>query len=96
MDGWTFLTNHGQVFLCIARMPRSTAREIAQVVGITERATQRIIDDLESGGYLTRHREGRRNYYEIHAELPMRHPAQRGYAVRELLTLLAPRSEPPQ
>jgi predicted ArsR family transcriptional regulator len=87
---WTFLTNHTQVLLCVARNNRSTAREIAAVVGITERAVQRLLDDLQAGGYITRQREGRNNIYAIHAERPMRHPAQAGYSVRELLELLCP------
>lgn len=88
MSSWTFLTNHAQVFLSIARNPRITAREIAEVVGITERAVQRIIGDLEAGGYIRRHREGRRNRYELHPDRPMRHPQQHGHNVRELLDLL--------
>ncbi|MCY0898105.1 MAG: MarR family transcriptional regulator [Firmicutes bacterium] len=89
MSHWTFLTNHAQVLLCLARNGgRMTAREISQTVGITERAVQRILDDLEEAGYISRHREGRQNHYEIHPELPMRHPAQRGRAIRDLLSLL--------
>ncbi len=92
MSSWTFLTNHAQVLLCIAQNRRSTAREIAATIGITERAVQRILDDLEAAGYLSRARDGRQNVYTIHADRPMRHPAQHGTAVRELLELLA---EPP-
>ena len=88
MAQWTFLTNHAQVLLCIARNDRLTAREIAAAVGITERAVQRILDDLEDAGYLSRFRDGRNNRYEIHPERPMRHPAQGGHAVQDLLTLL--------
>lgn len=90
MRGWTFLTNHSQVLLCIARNSRITAKEIATVVGITERAVQRILDDLEDAGYISRSREGRKNVYAIHAERPMRHPAQEGFTVRDLIELLAP------
>ncbi|BDG59727.1 helix-turn-helix transcriptional regulator [Caldinitratiruptor microaerophilus] len=93
MSEWTFLTNHAQVLLCIARNSRLTAREIAATVGITERAVQRILDDLEEAGYISRFRDGRRNRYEVHPELPMRHPAQRGRAVKELLNLLMPSEE---
>lgn len=93
MSEWTFLTNHAQVLLCIARNTRLTAREIAATVGITERAVQRILDDLEEAGYISRFRDGRRNRYEVHPELPMRHPAQRGRAVKELLDLLMPSEE---
>ena len=89
MSEWTFLTNHAQVLLCIARNGRLTAREIAATVGITERAVQRILDDLEDVGYISRFRDGRKNRYEIHQELPMRHPAQRGRAIRDLLELIA-------
>lgn len=88
MAGWTFLTNHAQVFLCVAQHSRFTAKQIAATVGITERAVQRILDDLEKDGYISRFREGRKNVYEIHADLPMRHPAQHGHAVRDLLDLL--------
>lgn len=88
MAEWTFLTNHSQVLLCIVRNGRLTAREIADIVGITERAVQRILDDLEAAGYISRFREGRKNRYEIHPELPMRHPAQRGRAIKDLLELL--------
>ncbi|OLZ08839.1 helix-turn-helix transcriptional regulator [Sulfobacillus thermosulfidooxidans] len=91
MSDWTFLTNHSQVLLCLARNDKKalTAREIATIVGITERAVQRILDDLEEAGYISRFRDGRRNRYEIHPELPMRHPAQRGRAVKDLLAILA-------
>lgn len=89
MSKWTFLTNHAQVLLCLVRNGgRMTAREIAGVVGITERAVQRILDDLEEAGYISRFRDGRQNRYEIYPDLPMRHPAQQGRAIRELLELL--------
>lgn len=88
MSEWTFLTNHAQVLLCIAHKGRLSAREIAARVGITERAVQRILDDLEDAGYISRFRDGRKNRYEIHPDLPMRHPAQRGLAIRDLLELL--------
>lgn len=90
MSTWTFLTNHAQVLLSIARNRRITAREIAQSVGITERAVQRILDDLEQAGYLSRTREGRQNVYEVYVDQPMRHPAQHNTAIRELLALLLP------
>jgi predicted ArsR family transcriptional regulator len=89
MAGWTFLTNHSQVLLCVARNRHSTAREIASVVGITERAVQRILDDLEDSGYISRVREGRKNLYSVHPDQPMRHPAQQGHSIQELLDLLA-------
>ncbi len=90
MSEWTFLTNHSQVLLCLGHNGgRMTAREIAELVGITERAVQRILDDLEDAGYISRYRNGRQNRYEIHPDLPMRHPAQRGHAIKDLIDLLS-------
>lgn len=90
MAHWTFLTNHAQVLLCVARNERLTAKEIAAFVGITERAVQRLLDDLEESGYLSRFRDGRNNRYELHTERPLRHPAQQGYEINELLELFTP------
>jgi DNA-binding IclR family transcriptional regulator len=87
---WTFLTNHAHVLLTIAADPGIRARDIAQRVGITERAAQRIVAELESAGYLTRWREGRRNHYEVHSEVRLRHPVEQHHAVGQLLQLLAP------
>jgi DNA-binding MarR family transcriptional regulator len=87
---WTFLTNHGHVLLCIARNPDVRMRDIAAAVGITERAVQVIIVDLEEAGYLTRSRVGRRNRYELHTALPLRHPLEREHKVHELLAVLVP------
>lgn len=92
MANWTFLTNHAQVLLAIADNSRLTAREIAAAVGITERAVQRILADLEEAGYISRSRDGRNNRYAIHPERPMRHPAQQGHAISDLLDLLRPAS----
>lgn len=83
---WTFLTNHAQVFLCVAENTRLTAREIAGIVGITERAVQRILVDLEDEGYVQHVREGRSNLYTIDMNKPLRHPAQHGQPVRDLLS----------
>ncbi len=85
---WTFLTNHAQVLLCIANDPDIRLRDVADTVGITERAAQRIVVDLAESGFLERERRGRRNRYLIHAETEMRHPAQEGYEIGELLDLL--------
>ncbi len=89
MAEWTFLTNHAQVLLCINRNHRITAREIAEIVGITERAVQRIVSDLSESGYVESTRVGRRNRYEVNRSLRLRHPAQRNLDVGELLDLLA-------
>src|SRR5262249_10664242 len=84
---WTFLTNHTQVLLCIARDSDARLRDVAQSVGITERAAQRIVGDLIDAGYVIRERVGRRNRYEINGEAAMRHRAQVGHEVGELLEL---------
>jgi DNA-binding MarR family transcriptional regulator len=85
---WRFISNHTQVLLCIAENRETRLRDIADHVGITERAAQRIVADLVDAGYVTRERAGRRNHYTINRDLEMRHPAQLGFDVGPLLDLL--------
>jgi DNA-binding MarR family transcriptional regulator len=85
---WTFVTNHTQVLLCVANDPDVRLRDVAETVGITERAAQRIVADLIAAGYLERVRVGRRNRYTINGQTAMRHRAQRGHEIGELLDLL--------
>jgi DNA-binding MarR family transcriptional regulator len=85
---WRFLSNHTQVLLCLHRDPNARFRDIAQRVGITERAAQRIVAELVESGYVESERNGRRNHYSINTDIAMRHPAQRGHEVGELLDLL--------
>ncbi|MBO4205408.1 helix-turn-helix transcriptional regulator [Micromonospora echinofusca] len=85
--GWTFLTNHAHVLLALARDPQARLRDVADLVGITERAAQGIVADLESGGYLTRERVGRRNRYTINQAGRFRHPAEEEHAVGELIRI---------
>jgi len=87
---WTFLTNHSHVLICLARDPRLRLRDLAEQVGITERAVQGIVNDLEAAGCLTRHREGRRNRYDIVTDRPMRHRVERQHLVGDLLSAMAP------
>jgi DNA-binding MarR family transcriptional regulator len=87
---WTFVTNHTQVLLTIARDSDVRIRDIAAIVGITERAAQRIVADLIEAGYVTRERIGRRNHYSVNPGLKMRHPSQREQDVGPLLDLLSP------
>ena len=82
------MTNHTQVLLCIAEDEDVRTRDIAQKVGITERAAQRIVADLAESGFITVERVGRRNRYTIDRDAAMRHDAQTGYAIGELLDLL--------
>lgn len=91
---WTFLTNHSHVLICLARDPGLRVRDVAEQVGITERAVQKILGELESGGYLVRTRVGRRNRYEVYPDRPMRHQVERGHTVGELLDVLVPTTQP--
>ena len=93
MRDWTFLTNHAHVLLCVARDPDARLRHIAECVGITERATHRIVCDLIDAGYLTKRRVGRRSTYEVHGELPLRHPMEEDHPVAEILACLLDRRE---
>lgn len=88
-NSWHFLTNHAQVLLCIQNNPDARMRDIAETVGVTERAAQRITNDLVEAGYLARERIGRRNRYRINRKARMRHPAQREHPIGELLGLLS-------
>jgi DNA-binding MarR family transcriptional regulator len=85
---WTFLSNHAHVLLLIAREPEIRLRDVAVRVGITERAVQRIVADLEEGGYLERERKGRRNRYRVHRDRPLRHPVEAHRNIGTLLSLI--------
>lgn len=93
MGQWTFLSNHGRVFVYITKHPKVTTEAIAREVGLTQRGVQKIIAELEATGYIARRKEGRCNHYIVHPELPMRHPLEQEYAVGELLSALG--CEPP-
>jgi hypothetical protein len=88
VSGWTFLTNHAQVLVSIARDPGIRLREIGERVGITERAAHRIVVELAEAGYIARERNGRRNHYTINAHLPLPDPIAREQSVGELLAIL--------
>ena len=85
---WTFVTNHALILSYIAQHKRITALELANEIGITERATRKIIADLLRAGYITKKREGRRNCYNIVPDLPLRHPAHEQVEVGALLRVL--------
>jgi DNA-binding MarR family transcriptional regulator len=87
-SGWTFLTNHAHVLWCIAENPDIRLREVADKVGITERAVQRIVAELEEAGYVTHDRVGRRNHYEVNPDVNLRHPLEEHLAVGALLRVL--------
>jgi DNA-binding MarR family transcriptional regulator len=88
MADWGFITNHGLVLAAIAKHPRSTAREIGDEVGVTERSAHKIINDLETEGYITKTRVGRRNQYRIYHEMPINDEAASDTVVGELLVML--------
>lgn len=86
--GWSFLTNHTHVMVCLSRDPETTVRNLALRIGITERSVQRILTDLESSGVVTRSREGRRNRYDLNEAFQLRHPLESHHTVAELLRAL--------
>jgi hypothetical protein len=85
---WRFLTNHAHVLTCIGADPSARLRDIAVAVGITERTAAQLVNDLVQAGYLTKTRNGRRNTYQVHDELPLRHPLHRHHTVRDLIRFL--------
>ena len=88
-SSWTFLSNHTHVLVALSAQPGATLREVAGVVGITERAVQRIVAELEAAGALVKEREGRRNHYQIQRALKLRHPLEAHRSIGELLDLVA-------
>lgn len=85
---WTFLTNHTHVLVLIKAQPELILREVSRQVGITERAVQRIIQDLETAGFILRHKVGRQNHYEVLTEKPLRHPIEAHRTIGDLLRLI--------
>ena len=85
---WSFVTNHARVLACIAADPNARLRDIAAAVDITERTAAQIVNDLEQAGYLSKSRDGRRNHYEVHEDLPLRHPQHRHHTVGDLIRFL--------
>jgi len=87
--GWTFLSNYAQVLLFLAQSPDARMREAARAIGITERAVQRIVSELELAGAVRVMREGRRNRYVVNRKLRMRHPLGSHRTVGDLIDLLS-------
>lgn len=85
---WTFLSNHGHVLVCLARDPEARLRDVAVSVGITERAVQKIVSDLEEAGVVERVRDGRRNRYRLFLEKPLRHPIEAHRSIGALLGMI--------
>ncbi|MFD0319310.1 helix-turn-helix transcriptional regulator [Streptomyces flavalbus] len=92
---WTFLTNHARVLIALARDSEARGRDVASAIGITERAVQLIVTDLEAAGYLTRTRVGRRNRYTIDPTVALRHPSEADHPVGDLLATFLHREDTP-
>lgn len=88
VPSWTFLTNHAHVLIAISRDTELRQRDIAHAVGITTSAVQRILHELEDGGYVQREKVGRRNRYRVTANKPLRHPLEERHTVAELISVL--------
>lgn len=89
---WTFLSNHAHVLVCLALDPDARLRDVAASVGITERAVQKIVGDLEDAGVILRERSGRRNSYRLDVNVPLRHPLESHRSVGALLSLVLDRA----
>jgi DNA-binding transcriptional ArsR family regulator len=85
---WTIFSNHAHVLVCIVRNPEERVRDIAQKVGITERAVHRIITDLEGAGVIARERLGRRNRYSVSLDRPLRHPLESHRTIAEVIRVI--------
>ncbi|MBK6453179.1 MAG: winged helix-turn-helix transcriptional regulator [Steroidobacteraceae bacterium] len=89
---WTFLSNHAHVLVCLAQDPDARLRDVALSVGITERAVQKIVSDLEQAGVIVRERAGRRNSYRLNLDVPLRHALESHKTVGILLSLVLDRA----
>ena len=96
MAGWSFLTNHARVLLCIAGDPGARLRDIAASLGITERSAYGIVTELTAAGYVVKQKDGRRNRYQIQSHLPLPEPASQQPAIGEVLDVLAGDGARPQ
>ena len=85
---WTFLTNHAHILICLARNPDMVLKDVAAMVGVTERAVQRIVSELEQGGYIDREKDGRRNRYRLMLSKSLRHPVESNCDLRSLVNLI--------
>ena len=89
---WTFLSNHAHVLVCLAQDPDARLRDVAAQVGITERAVQKIVGDLEQAEVLVRERSGRRNHYRLSLQMPLRHPLEAHRTIGSLLAMVLEKS----
>lgn len=92
--GWTFLSNHGHVLVCLARDPGVRVRDMAARVGISERAVLRILGELVAADYVRRARQGRRNRYAVRSDRPLRHPVEAHRRVGDLVAAVGAPGQP--
>jgi predicted ArsR family transcriptional regulator len=85
MSDWTLFSNHGHVLVCLARNSEARLRDVAMDVGITERAVQKIVRDLQDGGMVSVTKNGRRNSYRIHRKKPLRHDLESACTLKDLI-----------
>ncbi len=85
---WTYLTNHTHLLVVLSRDPDARIRDMAERVGITQRAVQRILGELIDAGVLLVEKRGRRNHYSVNLDHHLRHPLEQGHDLRELLSIL--------
>jgi predicted transcriptional regulator len=85
---WTFLTNHTHVLTLLSQYPSIVLREVAIRVGITERAVQRIIHELEQDGFIVRKKVGRQNHYQVKGNMHLRHPIEEHCSIQQLIDLV--------
>ena len=85
---WTFFSNHAHVYFLLATYEGIVLREVAQKVGITERSTIGIVQDLEAAGYITREKIGRSNRYKILPKKYLRHHLESNVELNKLVELI--------
>lgn len=91
---WTFLSNHAHVLICISQQPDIRLSEVADLVGIRERSVHRIVHELSESGYLSVSKVGRNNVYEVHLDLPLRHPLEATHSIRAIVSPLLKKARP--
>ena len=91
---WTFLSNHAHVLICISQQPDIRLSEVAELVGIRERSVHRIVHELSESGYVSVSKVGRNNVYEVHLDLPLRHPLEATHSIRAIVSPLLKKARP--
>lgn len=91
---WTFLSNHAHVLILLGQNPDLRMRDLAERIGVTERAVQRIVAELSAEGYLDVHKEGRRNRYAVQLDRTLRHPVEANVQVSALLDMVSGAGDP--